>query len=65
MDLKSTYNKIAKDWMEDHHGDTWWINGIDKFISLLQPGDSILDVSCGAGEKSKYFTNRSNNHQRK
>lgn len=55
MDLKSTYNKIAKDWMEDHHGDTWWIDGTDKYLSFFTPNVSLLDVGCGAGEKSKYL----------
>lgn len=55
MDLKSTYNKIAKDWMQDHHGDTWWIDGTDKYLSFFKPAASILDVGCGAGEKSKYL----------
>lgn len=58
MDLKSTYNKIAKDWMKDHHEDTWWIEGTNKYLSFLKPGASILDVGCGAGVKSKYFTNK-------
>lgn len=55
MDLKSTYNKIAKDWMKDHHGDTWWIKGTDKYLSYFKLKTSILDVGCGAGEKSKYL----------
>lgn len=55
MDLKSTYNKIAKDWSEDHSHDTWWIEGTDKFLSLLDSSASILDVGCGGGYKSKYM----------
>jgi SAM-dependent methyltransferase len=58
MDLKSTYNKIAKDWERDHHVDTWWIEGTDKYLSFLASGASILDVGCGAGEKSKYLLNK-------
>ena len=58
MDLKSTYNKIAKDWMQDHHGDTWWVEGTDKYLSFFQPNASILDVGCGAGEKSKYLVKK-------
>ena len=58
MDLKSTYNKIAKDWMEDHHGDTWWVEGTDKYLSFFGPNASVLDVGCGAGEKSKYLVNK-------
>lgn len=55
MDLKSTYNKIAKDWMNDHHNDTWWINGTEKYLSFLHFHAQILDVGCGAGVKSKFM----------
>lgn len=58
MDLKSTYNRIARDWERDHHADTWWIEGTEKFLSFLAPGASILDIGCGAGEKSKYLVNK-------
>src|SRR3989344_8338892 len=58
MDLKSTYNRIAKDWMQDHHGDTWWVEGTDKYLSFLDPNASVLDVGCGAGVKSKYITSK-------
>ncbi|TAL49161.1 class I SAM-dependent methyltransferase [Patescibacteria group bacterium] len=58
MDLKSTYNKIAKDWREDHLGDTWWIEGTDKYLSFFKQGASILDVGCGWGEKSKYMVKK-------
>ncbi len=57
-DLKSTYNKIAKDWTEDHHNNTWWVEGTDKYLSYFEPGASILDVGCGAGTKSKYLSNK-------
>lgn len=55
MDLKSTYNKIAKDWMQSHHSDTWWIEGTDKYLSHFESNASLLDIGCGAGEKSKYI----------
>lgn len=56
MDLQSTYNYIAEDWMHDHQNDTWWIEGTDAFASYLQPGASILDVGCGSGAKSAYLS---------
>ena len=56
--LKSTYNRIAEDWFRDHQEDTWWINGTEKFISLLKTDSSVLDVGCGAGVKSKYLVNK-------
>ena len=55
MDLKSTYNRIAKDWLEDHQDDTWWIGGTDKYLSYLKPHASILDVGCGQGVKTEYL----------
>ena len=58
MNLKDTYNRIAKDWQRDHKQDTWWIDGVDKFISFLKPNGAVLDVGCGAGEKSKYLINK-------
>ena len=35
MDLRSTYNKIAEDWFKDHHQDTWWQEGTEKFLEAL------------------------------
>ncbi|MBI4158597.1 MAG: class I SAM-dependent methyltransferase [Candidatus Yanofskybacteria bacterium] len=54
-DLKSIYNRIAQDWFKDHKDDTWWVNGTNKFVSFLKPGNLVLDVGCGAGIKSKYL----------
>ncbi len=56
MDLKSTYNRIAEDWIKDHDRDTWWYEGTDKFLSLLPKGANILDVGCAGGIKSRYLT---------
>lgn len=58
MDLKSTYNKIAEDWVKDHNKDDWWQGGTDTFLSYLPKGASILDVGCGGGIKSKYIANK-------
>lgn len=55
MDLKETYNQIAKDWHEDHGGDDWWFESADRFISYLKPGDTVFDIGCGSGIKAKYF----------
>lgn len=56
--LKDTYNKIAKDWHKDHLQDDWWYEGTDKFISYFKKGDSILDVGCAGGTKSKYLIDK-------
>ena len=56
MELKDTYNKIARDWAIDHEHDDWWIKGTEKLISLLPPGASVLDIGCGAGHKSMYLS---------
>ena len=58
MNLKSTYDKIAKNWSEDHANDTWWIAGTEKFSSFLKKGDSVLDVGCASGLKSRYLTQK-------
>lgn len=54
-DLKTTYNKIAKDWGADHSGDDWWIEGTDIFLELLPKGVKVLDLGCGSGYKTKYI----------
>lgn len=58
QNLKDTYNKLAEDWFRDHQSDTWWIEGTDKFISLLKPKSLVLDAGCGCGVKSKYLAER-------
>lgn len=58
MDLKETYNKIAKDWHNDHNGDDWWHEGTDVFAALLPKGAHVLDVGCGAGHKTKYLLDK-------
>jgi 2-polyprenyl-3-methyl-5-hydroxy-6-metoxy-1,4-benzoquinol methylase len=55
QDLKNTYNKIAKDWQNDHQSDDWWFEGTGKFVSKFKKGDSILDVGCAGGIKSKFL----------
>lgn len=55
MNLRETYDKIAEAWHKDHQEDTWWKSGIDRFISYLKPGNSVLDVGCGGGTQSQYL----------
>ena len=56
MDLKDTYNRIAKDWHEDHKNDDWWEAGSSYFASLFKTGETILDVGCAGGFKSAYLS---------
>jgi 2-polyprenyl-3-methyl-5-hydroxy-6-metoxy-1,4-benzoquinol methylase len=60
-DLKNTYNKIARDWNGDHIIDTWWINGTDKFLSLLSRKALVLDVGCAGGFKTNYIKEKGYN----
>lgn len=58
MNLKDTYNKIAKDWEMIRSKHDWWISGTDEFASLFKTGDLVADIGCGSGEKSKYLFNK-------
>lgn len=58
MNLKDTYNKIAKDWHKDHQADTWSVEAADNFASFVKVGGSILDVGCAGGLKSKHLLNK-------
>jgi SAM-dependent methyltransferase len=58
MNLKETYNRIAQDWFNDHKSDDWWVEGTDKFASLLSSSARVLDVGCGAGVKSRYLSEK-------
>ncbi|MDP3727453.1 MAG: class I SAM-dependent methyltransferase [bacterium] len=53
---REAYNRIAEDWHRNHRDDTWWVEGTDKFISLLPAGASVLDAGCGGGTKAKYLS---------
>lgn len=57
-ELKKTYDRIAEDWNQDHLNDTWWKAHIDDLITQLPLGGTVLDVGCGAGHKSLYFSER-------
>jgi SAM-dependent methyltransferase len=58
MNLKETYNRIAEDWVLDHNDDDWWQEGTDYFLSLLSSDAKVLDVGCGGGIKTQYFSSK-------
>jgi len=58
MDLRETYNRIAEDWHKDHKQNNWWVEGTNKFVSLLKPNSLVLDAGCGAGTESKYLIDK-------
>jgi SAM-dependent methyltransferase len=57
-DLKSTYNRIAKDFLEDHKSDTWGGKSVDFFLSVLPPQGKVLDLGCGPGLHSKIILDK-------
>lgn len=58
MNLKETYNRIAKDWVEDHAKDDWWEAGTELFASVLPQRSHILDIGCAGGMKTKFFVQK-------
>jgi len=56
--LKDTYNKIAKDYTEDHAKDTWDDDFIDYFSRELPSEATILDLGCGPGTDAVKLANK-------
>lgn len=61
MDLRATYDLIARDWFNDHNNDTWWVPGTERFLAMLKPNSSIIDIGCGAGVKTLYLMEKGHN----
>ncbi|MBU2566882.1 class I SAM-dependent methyltransferase [Patescibacteria group bacterium] len=58
MNIRQTYDLIARDWHEDHKYDDWWIDGTKKFASLFKKDDLIFDVGCAGGTKSSFLVQK-------
>lgn len=52
---RQTYEKIAK-WYAEKHIPMLWITEQEKFRSYLKEKAKILDVGCGPGRDTKYFS---------
>lgn len=52
-ELRTTYDKIANDFHEDHKNDKWSHIRVQLFATYFNPGDSVLDIGCGTGIKSR------------
>jgi 2-polyprenyl-3-methyl-5-hydroxy-6-metoxy-1,4-benzoquinol methylase len=55
MNLRETYNLIAKNWDQSHVEDAWAFEGMGVLNELLTPQSSILNVGCGPGIEAKFF----------
>ncbi|MDP2838028.1 MAG: class I SAM-dependent methyltransferase, partial [Candidatus Moranbacteria bacterium] len=58
MNLRDTYDKIAKGWHQDHLADDWWMAGMERFAALLPLGGTVLDAGCAGGTKSKILADK-------
>lgn len=58
MDLAQTYDEIADDWNNEYKESTWWMPGVEKFLTMVPQGGGVLDVGCGPGFKAKYIADR-------
>ena len=55
MNTQGTYDQIAESWAQRHANNIWWIEGTNQFASMLKPNSSVLDMGCGAGDKTDYL----------
>lgn len=56
MDL---YQRHATDWDRERGRDLFEKPWLDHFLALLPPGESVLDIGCGAGEPiARYLIER-------
>ncbi len=53
--LAATYDRIARDYAEDHRHDTWSLAMVERFIQLLPKRARVLDAGCGPGWEARRF----------
>lgn len=58
MDIRRTYNKIAKDWFKDNFYEESFTDQIDRLTSFLKKGSTLLDIGCGPGLISRYISEK-------
>ncbi|HVC34158.1 MAG TPA: class I SAM-dependent methyltransferase [Chloroflexota bacterium] len=58
-DVASAYDAIAADYDRQVHGDEWMRRVLwQRYDSLFQSGQRVLDVSCGTGLDAVFLTSR-------
>src|SRR3989344_1560538 len=58
LHLRNTYNKIARDYYNDHKNDRWNDYFFQYFSENVIPGGKILDLGCGPGIASAKLTEK-------
>lgn len=58
MDLKETYNSMARDWADFRVNQDWWVGSVDHLVSLVPNDARILDAGCGDGIVVRYLCQR-------
>lgn len=57
MDIRDTYNLIAREWAQEHWEDR--DTGCDDFFKIIAArigdGSKVLDIGCGSGEDCKFL----------
>ena len=56
--LAKSYNKIAREYIQNHASDGLSIPSLKRFVAYLPDRATILDVGCGGGQDSKFLTDR-------
>jgi ubiquinone/menaquinone biosynthesis C-methylase UbiE len=52
------YDQVADEFVARHQRTGWWDNpgtDFDRFIKLLAPGMTVLDIGCGPGSDTAHF----------